>query len=159
MLFLIVAVIITNLLSYSAYRQERYSVSPEQHKLLDEIKNLPERGIEKIEIEQYDTAPKTFKKFVSKPSEITTVKGFLAKANTMPFVGDHVHSVDGYTITFIYNNGKELKVLADIYSDKPADAYLATNFYSPEKGRVYMKPIYVPGFGTWLVNAEPKGEL
>ncbi|HTA77600.1 MAG TPA: hypothetical protein VK791_10610 [bacterium] len=143
------------------YYEVVYAVSPEQARLLAQVKEWGDKSIKSILVEPYEPMGKTFKKKLTSQLDLKKVPGFLASADTKPVVGGHVMTPYECTLTFVSEDGSSLKVLAEVFSDKPTDAYLSNNFWTENKDGTYtqwaMKPVYVPQFGAWLIQNAPEG--
>jgi len=140
------------------------SISPEQGKLLTEVKGLVNKPVKSIDIEPFDLSTKRFRTEMVKPEDISTCLNFLKNADTKPIVGGHVKVLYACTLVFNTQGGQNYKVIAEVFSDKPLDARVSNNFFVGHKEnrtytRFYMKPLFVGGFGKWLINREPGGLL
>ncbi len=162
-LFLIIYALFCMVLFLSIYYWMRYSVSPEQARLLAQVKDLAKAPIKSIVVEQYELSNKSFRTEISKSPEIKDVQSFLMNADTKPVVGSHVWPIYKCTLTFVLNDGKNVKCLGEVFSDKQSDLYLYNNFSKLLDHGTYvagaMKPVYVGGFGSWLINKAPKGNI
>jgi hypothetical protein len=146
--------VIEELFLYDGMEQVQQSVSPKQASLLNEIRDVAKKPIKSVVIEPAEPpelSPKRFRKEIIKPFEMKLIGIFLNNATTAPPPGGHVQVPYECTLSFVTRDGLNLKVLAEVDSDKPNDAYLANNFYIRDKNGYFtkwgMKPIYVPGLG------------
>ncbi|HUO58431.1 MAG TPA: hypothetical protein VMV05_09690 [bacterium] len=133
----------------------------EQSMLLDEIKELTEKPINSVLVEPYESSSKKFRKEIKKSDEVKKVADFLKNADKKPTVGGHVLPIYECTVTFISKDKKSTKLLVQVFSDKPSDAYLyhMVSIYDKkgDSSRWATKPVYVAGFGSWLRSEEPGG--
>lgn len=159
-LFVFYLIIVFGGIAYQNYEDE-YSVSPEQARLLIQVKEWGNKSIKSILVEPYEPMGKIFKKEILNPIKLKKVPKFLSCADTKPAVGGHVQTQYECTLTFVSKDGSSFKVLAQICSDKPNDAYLGNNFWTVYKDGTYgqwgMKEVYVPGFGDWLIRNALEG--
>jgi len=128
---------------------------------LSEIKELTEKSLKSVVVEPYEFSTKKFRKEIKKSDEIKKITDFLKIADKQPAVGGHVLPIYECMMTFILNDKKSAKLSVQVFSDKPADAYLShtVSIYDKkgDSSRWAMKPVYVAGFGSWLRSEESRG--
>lgn len=133
----------------------------EQGMLLNEIKVLTDKPLKSVVMESYEFSTKKFRKEIKKSDEIKKIHDFLKDADKKSPVGGHVLPIYECTMTFILKDKKSTKLLVQVFSDKPSDAFLShmVSIYDKkgDSSRWAMKPVYVAGFGSWLRSKEPKG--
>jgi len=162
-LIVFVSVVLSVVTLMCIVHYERYSVSSEQAKLTSEIKSVASTQIKSVLVEQYDQVPTSFRKEITNPNKVNKVLAYLKLADTKPIVGSHVYPLYKCTMTFNSTSGRVLRVLVEVLSDKPEDAYLSDDFYVRQNDGTFvqynMKPVYVAGLGSWLIGEVPEGKM